>query len=129
MRALKCEFISSFLPSLLQHNGIGSEISLQFGLSVIWLVGRSVGRSFCQNFLKGRDVSLPCSYRSTFFLLQGSDGKCHLQYTRGNCPAGQIILTRSEAMQGTRADMSMEVSETITGEDRWTNQPTEHNSL
>ena len=34
-------------------------------LLVGWLVGRSVGRSVCHNFLKGREVTLPCSYRST----------------------------------------------------------------
>ena len=40
---------------------IGSVTSLYPGLSVC----RLVGLSFCQNFLKGWDLSLLCSYRST----------------------------------------------------------------
>ena len=31
--------------------------------SVCWLVGRSVRRSVCNKFPKGREVSLPCSYQ------------------------------------------------------------------
>ena len=34
-----------------------------------WLVGRSVRLSVCHRFLKGREVSLPCTYLSTFWLI------------------------------------------------------------
>ena len=34
-------------------------------LSVGWLVGRSVCSSVYHNFLKGREVTLPCYYQST----------------------------------------------------------------
>ena len=33
-----------------------------------WLIGPLVGMSVCHNFLTGREVTLPCSYRSTCFL-------------------------------------------------------------
>ena len=33
------------------------------------LVGRSVGRLVGLSFLKGRKVPLPCSFRSTYFLV------------------------------------------------------------
>ena len=36
------------------------------------LVRRLVGWLVCHNFLKGRDVTLPCSYRTTCFSLCGS---------------------------------------------------------
>ena len=38
-------------------------------------VRRSVGRSVCHNFLKGRRVTLPCFYRSTWFISQRSREK------------------------------------------------------
>ena len=42
---------------------------LSVGRSVGRLGGRSVGRSVFQNFLKGREVTLPCSYhRSTCYI-------------------------------------------------------------
>ena len=45
---------------------IWSETSLWAGLSVpMSAVDRLVSRSVCHNFLKGREVSLPGSYRST----------------------------------------------------------------
>ena len=34
---------------------------------VDWLAGRLIGRSVCHNFLKGKEVSLLCTYRSTGF--------------------------------------------------------------
>ena len=37
-------------------------VNLPFTRSVCWLVGRSD----CHNFLKWREVLLPCSYRSTY---------------------------------------------------------------
>ena len=39
----------------------GSLSEITIGLSYYW----SVGWPVCHNFLKGREVSLPCSYRST----------------------------------------------------------------
>ena len=41
-----------------------------FSCSVGWLVGRSVGH----DFLKGREISLPCSYKSTCFKLSYTIG-------------------------------------------------------
>ena len=39
------------------------------GQSVGWAVSKFVDRSVCHNFLKGREVTLPCYYRGTFYIV------------------------------------------------------------
>ena len=61
----------------------------QVGLLVVWLVRWS----FCHNFLKGQKVTLPCSYRSTYFLptfLFPTFARIHSSYDHV-CFVGEII--------------------------------------
>ena len=44
-----------------------SEVKLSYDPVCPSVGGRSVGRSVCHDFLKGREVPLPCFYRSTIF--------------------------------------------------------------
>ena len=57
-------------PSLLSFptSLIASETSLPTGLSVSRLFGRCVGHNFCNNFLKGWEVSLPWSFRALVWM-------------------------------------------------------------
>ena len=44
-------------------------MTLPYEPSVCQLIGRTFGWSVCHNFLKGREDSLPCSFRRTCFFL------------------------------------------------------------
>ena len=54
------------------HAYIASVTYLYPLMSVCRAVGRLGGRSVCRNFLLGREVTVPCSYRSHYSLLSPS---------------------------------------------------------
>ena len=90
-----------FCPSHLQH-GSQLQVFWRWNFFITLPVSQSVGWSVCHNLLKEREVSLPCSYRSTCFHTKMKE------YAR-NCSVVTDILrptSRNSGRQISMADVS-----------------------